>query len=253
MMTMSRDMEGKVALVTGAASGIGRATALAFARAGTKVVVADIAVEGGQATVATIKKNGGQAVFIRTDVSQESEVEALVRQTIETYGRLDYAHNNAGIEGTADTASEEIWHQIMNVNLMGVWLCLKHEIPHMVKQGKGAIVNTSSVAGLIATGGGMNAYAPSKAGVIQLTRDAALAYAKAGVRVNAVCPGVIKTDMIQRVVDEHPSMQDYLANRAPMGRMGEPHEIAQVVWLCSDESSYITGVALAVDGGWTVQ
>jgi NAD(P)-dependent dehydrogenase (short-subunit alcohol dehydrogenase family) len=251
---MTRDMEGKVAIVTGAGSGIGRATALAFAQEGTKVVVADIAVEGGQATVATIKKDGGDAVFIKTDVSQETEVEALIDKTIETYGRLDYAHNNAGIEGAADTGSEEIWHQVMNVNLKGVWLCLKHEIPQMLKQGKGAIVNTSSVAGLIATGGGMNAYAPSKAGVIQLTRDAALAYAKAGIRVNAVCPGIIKTDMIQRVVDEHPPMKDYLANRAPMGRMGEPHEIAQVVvWLCSDESSFITGVALPVDGGWTMQ
>jgi NAD(P)-dependent dehydrogenase (short-subunit alcohol dehydrogenase family) len=128
------------------------------------------------------------------------------------------------------------------------------EIPQMVKQGKGAIVNTSSVAGLVAAGGGINAYGPSKAGVVQLTRDAALAYAKTGIRVNAVCPGVIKTEMIRRVIEEYPSMKDYLANRAPMGRLGEPNEIAQVVvWLCSDESSFITGVALPVDGGWTAQ
>lgn len=251
---MTRKMEGKVAVVTGAGSGIGRASALAFAQEGAKVVVADIAVEGGEATVAMIKEDGGEAVFIKTDVSKEAEVEALINKTIETYGRLDYAHNNAGIEGTADTSSEKNWDQVMNVNLTGVWLCLKYEIPQMVKQGKGAIVNTSSVAGLVAAGGGINAYGPSKAGVIQLTRDAALAYAKAGIRVNAVCPGVIKTEMIQRVVEEHPPMKDYLANRAPIGRMGEPHEIAKaVVWLCSDESSFITGVALPVDGGWTVQ
>ncbi len=251
---MTRKIEGKVAIVTGAGSGIGRATALAFAQERAKVVVADIAVEGGEATVAIIKEDGGEAVFIKTDVSKETEVEALINKTIETYGRLDYAHNNAGIEGTTDTSSETNWDQVMNVNLKGVWLCLKYEIPQMLKQGKGAIVNTSSVAGLIAAGGGINAYGPSKAGVIQLTRDAALAYAKAGIRVNAVCPGVIKTEMIQRVVEEHPPMKDYLANRAPIGRMGEPNEIAQVVvWLCSDESSFITGVALPADGGWTAQ
>jgi NAD(P)-dependent dehydrogenase (short-subunit alcohol dehydrogenase family) len=251
---MTRKMEGKVALVTGAGSGIGRATALAFAQEGAKVVVADIVVEAGEATVAMVKQNGGEAVFIETDVSKEAQVEILVNKTVETYGRLDYAHNNAGIEGTADTSSEENWNQIMNVNLKGVWLCLKYEIPQMLEQGKGAIVNTSSVAGLVAAGGGINAYSPSKAGVIQLTRDAALAYAKAGIRVNAVCPGVIRTDMIERVIEEHPAMKDYLANRAPLGRIGEPDEIAQaVVWLCSDESSFITGVALAVDGGWTMQ
>jgi NAD(P)-dependent dehydrogenase (short-subunit alcohol dehydrogenase family) len=251
---MTQQMEGKVALVTGAASGIGRATALAFARQGAKVVVADIAVEGGEATVDMIKKDGGEAVFVKTDVSKEAEVEALINKAIETYGRLDYAHNNAGIEGTADTGSEKTWDHVMNVNLKGVWLCLKYEIPQMVKQGKGAIVNTSSVAGLIAAGGGINAYSPSKAGVIQLTRDAAVAYAKAGIRVNAVCPGVIKTEMIQRVIEEHPPMKDYLANVAPMGRIGEPNEIAQtVVWLSSDESSFITGVPLPADGGWTAQ
>ena len=253
---MTKQFEGKVALVTGAASGIGRASALAFARAGAKTVIADVVVEGGEETVRMIKAAGGDALFVRVDVSQAAEVETLIQKIVERYGRLDYAHNNAGIEGegapTAD-CTEENWDRIININLKGVWLCMKYAIPQMLKQGGGAIVNTASVAGLIGVPGG-SAYCAAKGGVVQLTRTAALEYATAGIRVNAVCPGAIRTPMVERIVANRPEVEAVFIAGEPIGRLGKPEEIAEaVVWLCSDAASFVTGVPLPVDGGWVAQ
>jgi len=250
------DLEGKVALVTGGSSGIGRSTALAFARAGAKVAVADVAVEGGEETARMIREIGGEAIFVLTDVTQSHQVEALVRKTVDTYGRLDCAFNNAGIEGAVTSTtqcSEENWHRVMAINLTGVWLCMKHEIVQMQKQGGGAIVNTSSISGL--TGLGSNpAYVSSKHGVIGLTRLAAVEYAKQGIRVNAVCPAAIATPMVKGLVDAHPDMEQFVSGMQPMGRLGTPEEVAQVVvWLCSDSASFVTGQALPVDGGMVAQ
>lgn len=253
---MTKQFEGKVALVTGAGSGIGRASALAFAREGAKTVVADVVVEGGEETVRMIKEAGGEALFVKTDVSKAAEVEALIQKVVETYGRLDYAHNNAGIEGTmAPTAdcTEENWDRTISINLKGVWLCMKYEIPQMLKQGGGAIVNTASVAGLVGFQG-LPAYAASKGGVVQLTRVAALEYAKAGIRVNAVCPGVIRTPMVERLLSGQPEAEAGFIAMEPVGRMGKPEEIAEaVVWLCSDAASFVTGHPMVVDGGLVAQ
>jgi NAD(P)-dependent dehydrogenase (short-subunit alcohol dehydrogenase family) len=251
---MTKQFEGKVALVTGAASGIGRASALAFAREGAKTVVADILVEGGEETVRIIKEAGGDALLVRTDVSKAAEVETLIQKIVETYGRLDYAHNNAGIAGadapTAD-CTEENWDHTIAVNLKGVWLCMKYEIPQMLKQGGGAIVNTASTAGLVGLGGAP-AYCASKGGVVQLTRAAALDYAKAGIRVNAVCPGVIRTPMVEHLLGTEAEVG--LIAMEPIGRMGKPEEVAEaVVWLCSDAASFVTGSAMPVDGGLVAQ
>jgi NAD(P)-dependent dehydrogenase (short-subunit alcohol dehydrogenase family) len=253
---MSGDLEGKVVLVTGAGSGIGRESALAFAAAGARVVVSDVVVDGGEETVAQIKAAGGEATFVRADVSQRADVEALVRQTVETYGRLDCAHNNAGIEGdlapTCD-CTEANWDRTIAVNLKGVWLCMKYEIPRMVEQGGGVIVNTSSVAGLV---GFLNlpAYVATKHGVAGLTRTAALEYADQGIRVNAVCPGVINTPMIDRIVAGDAEAEAQFTALEPVGRMGSPAEVAQaVVWLCSDSASFVTGIAMPVDGGFVAQ
>jgi NAD(P)-dependent dehydrogenase (short-subunit alcohol dehydrogenase family) len=245
---------GKVALVTGGGSGIGRASALAFAREGAKVVVADVAVEGGEETVRLIQQSGGEAIFGKTDVSRAAEVEALVSRAVQTYGRLDCAHNNAGIEGAAATTidyAEDAWERVIAINLKGVWLCMKYEIPHLLKQGGGAIVNTASTAGLVGYRGG-SAYVASKHGVVGLTKTAALEYAKAGVRVNAVCPGAIDTPMMGRLTGHRPQRAERMAAAEPVGRMGQPEEIAQaVVWLCSEAASFVTGHAMAVDGGIT--
>ena len=246
--------EGKVALVTGAGSGIGRATAIAFAGENAKVVVADIAVADGEQTVRLIKESGGEAVFVKTDVSRESEVESLIKTTMDTYGRLDCAHNNAGINGDLDsvtTCTEENWDRVMNINVKGVWLCLKYEIPRMKKQGGGAIVNTSSTSGLVGAPGAP-AYTASKHGVAGLTRTAALECAKTGIRVNAVCPGTCRTPFMQRLIDA--GLEDYITGLVPVGRLGEPEETANtVLWLCSDEASFITGAMITVDGGLTAQ
>ena len=246
--------EGKVALITGAGSGIGRATALAFARENAKVVVADIAVAGGEETVRLIKEDGGEAVFIKTDVSRESEVESLIKTTIDTYGRLDCAHNNAGINGDLDsvtTCTEDNWDRVMGINLKGVWLCLKYEIPRMRKQGGGAIVNTSSTSGLVGAPGAP-AYTASKHGVAGLTRTAALECAKTGIRVNAVCPGTSRTPFLQKLIDA--GLEDYITSLVPVGRFGELEETANtVLWLCSDEASFITGAMITIDGGLTAQ
>ena len=253
---MAGELGGKIALVTGAGSGIGRESALAFAASGAQVMVSDVVVEGGEETVARIKAAGGEATFMRADVSQRAEVEALIRQTVETYGRVDCAHNNAGIEGdmapTAD-CTEANWDRTIAINLKGVWLCMKYEIPQMLEQGSGVIVNTSSVAGLV---GFLNlpAYVATKHGVAGLTRTAALEYAQQGIRVNAVCPGVIHTSMIDRIVGGDAEAEAQFTALEPVGRMGSPAEVAQaVVWLCSDAASFVTGVAMPVDGGFVAQ
>ena len=246
------DMTGKVALVTGGSSGIGRATALAFARDGAKVAVADLNIVGGQETASLIAGAGGGACFIEADMGEAASVAAMVEKTVETYGRLDYAHNNAGIEGvlkrTAEQAEED-WAPVIQINLTGVWLCMKYEIPHMLQQGGGTIVNTASGAGLIGVKR-MAAYVASKHGVVGLTKTAALEYAKSGIRINAVCPGVIKTAMVDRVSGNRPDVLDKMIAAEPIGRTGQPEEIAEaVVWLCSDAASFVTGHAMAVDGG----
>ncbi|HOK52924.1 MAG TPA: SDR family oxidoreductase [Armatimonadota bacterium] len=253
---MARRFEGKVALVTGGAAGLGLATALAFAREGASVVIADVKEEAGQAAVQKITDTGGKAIFVKTDVSRAEEVKMLIDKTVETFGRLDCAFNNAGIEGkSASTAdcTEENWDRVININLKGLWLCMKYEIPQMLKQGGGAIVNMSSVAGLVGFEG-MPAYCASKGGVIQLTKTAALEYARNGIRVNAVCPGGIETEMIERVATTSPEMKQNLINMHPVGRLGRPEEVADVVlWLCSDESSFVTGYPVAIDGGFVAR
>jgi NAD(P)-dependent dehydrogenase (short-subunit alcohol dehydrogenase family) len=253
---MAGRVEGKVALVTGGASGIGRATALTFAREGAKLVIADMNADGGQQTVHLITEKGGEAIFVRTDVSQAVEVQALISTAVETYGRLDCAHNNAGIAGgvRALTAEypEERWHQVIAVNLTGVWLCMKYEIPQMLHQGGGTIVNTASAAGLVGTRG-TSAYVASKHGVVGLTKTAALEYAQQGIRVNCVCPGVIQTPMTARGLSD-PERQAQIVARHPLGRVGTPGEIAEaVVWLCSDAASFVTGHTMTVDGGYVAQ
>jgi NAD(P)-dependent dehydrogenase (short-subunit alcohol dehydrogenase family) len=253
---MAGRVDGKTALVTGGGSGIGRATAVTFAREGAKVVVADVIVEGGEETVRMIQAAGGEAVFVKTDVSKGTEVEALIKKTVETYGRLDCAFNNAGIEGQmAPTAesTQENWDRVIAINLTGVWLCMKYEIPQMLKLGAGAIVNTASVAGLVG-GARASAYVASKHGVNGLTKTAALEYAKQGIRVNAVCPGGIRTPMAKRIFQAQPQFGEAFAALQPVGRMGKPEEIAEaVVWLCSDAASFVTGLPMAVDGGMTAQ
>jgi NAD(P)-dependent dehydrogenase (short-subunit alcohol dehydrogenase family) len=253
---MAGQVAGKVVLVTGGGSGIGRATALAFAREGAKVVVADVVVNGGEETVRMIKAASGEATFVKADVSKATEVEAMVKKAVETYGRLDCAFNNAGIEGamapTTD-CTEENWDRVIAIDLKGVWLCMKYEIPQMLKQGGGAIVNTASVAGLVGFQG-MPAYVAAKHGVNGLTKTAALEYAKSGIRVNAVCPGVIQTPMVERFFQANPQASEGMSALEPVGRLGKPEEIAEaVVWLCSDAASFVTGLPMAVDGALTAQ
>ncbi len=246
-------LAGKVALVTGGASGIGRATALAMAREGARVVVADVAEAGGAETVQRIAAAGGQAVFQRADVAEPDDVEALVRCAVETYGRLDCAFNNAGIEGAVAAPHEypdDVFDRVIAVNLKGVWLCLKAEVRQMLAQGGGAIVNTASAAGLVGAPT-ISAYDASKHGVVGLTKSFALAYARQGIRVNAVCPGIIRTPMVERsFLARDPNAAARLEASEPVGRLGTPEEVAEaVVWLCSDAASFVTGVALPVDGG----
>lgn len=253
---MEEQLRDKVTVVTGGASGIGKATALAFSREGANVVVADISVEMGDEVVSMIKQVGGDAIFVKTDVSQAAQVQSLVQSTVNTYGRLDYACNNAGIEGlTASTAecSEDNWDRTININLKGVWLCMKYEIPEMLKQRTGTIVNIASAAGLVGFAG-LPAYAASKGGIVQLTRTAALEYAKLGIRINSVCPGGIETPMIDRLSATNAGLEDPLSTAHPMGRLGKPEEIAQaVVWLCSDAASFVTGHPMVIDGGYVAQ
>jgi NAD(P)-dependent dehydrogenase (short-subunit alcohol dehydrogenase family) len=251
---MSLSFSGQVALVTGGAAGIGRATALAFANEGIKVVVSDVDVAGGEGTAELIRAAGGQATFVRCDVTRDAEVKALMDATVATYGRLDYAFNNAGIEiekGKLADGSESEFDAIMGVNVKGVWLCMKHQIPLLLAQGGGAIVNTASVAGLGAAPK-MSIYAASKHAVIGLTKSAAVEYAKKKIRVNAVCPAVIDTDMWRRAAESDPKKAEFVAGMHPVGRIGKVEEIATaVLYLCCDNAAFTTGHALAVDGGAT--
>ena len=245
-------LQNKVGLVTGAGSGLGRGSALAFAAEGAKVVVADTIAESGEETVMMIRKAGGEASFIKTDVSKASEVRAMVDKTVEIYGHLDCAYNNAGVvvtpRLTPDT-TEEDWDHVISVNLKGVWLCMKYEIPQMLKQGKGAIVNASSMVGMIGLAK-RSAYAASKHGVVGLTKVAALEYANVGIRVNAICPAVVRTPLVESIIASDPEAETQLISMIPMERLGTLEEIAEVVvWLCSDASSFVTGHAMLVDGG----
>ncbi|MEX2229442.1 MAG: glucose 1-dehydrogenase [Dehalococcoidia bacterium] len=245
----------RVAVVTGAANGIGRATALAFGREGASVVVADYADEGVH-VAAEIEAAGGRATFVSADVSSAEAVERLIAAAEERYGRLDYLFNNAGVEGeqaaTADAGLEN-WHRVIAINLSGVFFGMKYAIPAMLRTGGGAIVNNASVAGLVGFMG-IPAYTASKGGVVQLTRTAALEYATREVRVNCVCPGVIDTPMIRRFTQDDPDALAAMAQMQPMGRLGRPEEIADaVLYLCSDAASFITGAVIPVDGGFVAR
>lgn len=249
----------KVMLVTGAGSGIGRATALAAAEEGARVVVSDVAVEGGEETVRGIEEAGGEATFIKADVSRAGEVQALAVGAVEAYGRLDCAVNNAGIEGVLAPVAEypdEVWDRVLNINLTGVYLCMKHEIPRMLEGGGGAIVNVASILGLVGFATAP-AYTAAKHGVVGLTKVAALENSALGVRVNALCPGFIETPMVmERGVEAgaHPEVRAQISALHPIGRMGRPEEIAAAaVWLCSNAASFVTGHALTADGGYVAQ
>jgi NAD(P)-dependent dehydrogenase (short-subunit alcohol dehydrogenase family) len=249
-------VEGKVMLVTGGGSGIGRATALKLAQEGATVMIADYVQEGGERTVKMIKDSGGTASFIQADVSLGAQVEAMVAKTVQTYGRIDGAFNNAGIEGRMATTvetSEENFDRTIAINLKGVWLCMKYEIPQMLRQGGGSIVNTASVAGLVGIER-LPAYNASKHGVVGLTRTAALEYATKNIRVNCVCPGAIRTPMTERIIDSGGMSEQEAIAAEPVGRWGKPEEIAQgVVWLLSDSASFVTGHPMTIDGGWVAR
>lgn len=245
---MSRQFEGKVALVTGGNSGIGKATAVAFAKEGAKVTIAARREALGRETVKEIRNVGGEAIFIKADMSEAADIQAMVNETVETFGRLDYAFNNAGRYGGRPLldATEEEWDEFMNINLKGTWLCMKYEIPEMIKVGGGAIVNNSSVSGEGGWDGG-SLYVASKHGINGLTKCAAIEFAKQGVRVNAVEPGIIETPAWGEI---SPERRIELNAMQPIPRMASSDEVADpVIWLCSEQSSYVTGVTLLVDGG----
>jgi NAD(P)-dependent dehydrogenase (short-subunit alcohol dehydrogenase family) len=245
---------GKSVLVTGGGSGIGRAAALSFAAEGARVAVSDVDATGGEQTVSLIAQAGGEAIFIRADVSQSAQVQGMIDTVVSRFGRLDCAFNNAGIEiehHPLAESDEATFDRIMNVNVKGVWLCMKHEIAQMLKQGGGSIVNTASVAGLVGAPT-QPIYAGSKHAVVGMTKSAAAEYGRAGIRINAVCPGVIRTPMMDRAIEREPRRQKMIEKIHPIGRLGEAQEIANAaLWLLSDSASFVTGHQLAVDGGLT--
>jgi NAD(P)-dependent dehydrogenase (short-subunit alcohol dehydrogenase family) len=250
------EFQNKVAIVTGGTSGIGRAAAVAYARDGAKVVVAGRRAAEGEETVRLIRAQGGEGLFVRTDVSKAIQVKELVDRTVQKFGRLDFAFNNAGIEQTPTPfleQDEETYDQVMDINVKGVWLSMKYEIPAMLKSGGGSIVNTSSGLGVIAMPG-IEVYVASKHAVIGLTKSAALEFGKQGIRVNAILPAVIDTDMIQRFAGEKPELLAQMTALHPIGRIGKSEEIADAaIWLSSSKSSFVTGHSLLVDGGFTAQ
>jgi NAD(P)-dependent dehydrogenase (short-subunit alcohol dehydrogenase family) len=250
---MEQIFKDKVIIITGSSFGIGKSTAIEFAKKGARVVLSDYVED--QDTLKIIQENQGDAIFVKCDVSKEEDVKNLINETVKKYGRLDYAFNNAGIEGTPATVtdcSNDNWERTININLTGVWYCMKYQIPELLKSGGGAIVNNASIAGLVGYAG-LPAYVASKHAVVGLTKNVALDYAKQNIRVNAVCPGVIQTPMIDRFTGQDPALLEQMAAAKPMGRVGQPEEIADIVmFLCSNSSSFITGQAIAVDGGMTV-
>ena len=254
---MAGILNGKVALITGAGSGIGRATAKVFAREGARLVLADIVGEAAQETLDSVKQSGGDGLCLKVDVAKYADVEGAVAKAVDFYGRLDCAFNNAGIEGEpalTHKCSEANWNRVLAINLTGVWLCMKAEIGQMLKQGGGgAIVNTSSLAGIAGAIGGP-AYVAAKHGVAGLTRAAALEYGRHNIRVNAVCPGPIRTPMLGRLMQFTKDAEQRMVRSEPLKRLGEPEEVGETVaWLCSDRASYVTGLPMPVDGGFFAQ
>lgn len=255
-MTAASGFAGKAVLVTGGASGIGRAVVERLAADGARLVIADIIAGEGGRVAERVRQAGGEAVFVHTDVRHSDQVQAMVAAAVDAYGRLDCAVNNAGVEHGLQALAdfgEEDWERVQDINLKGVWLCLKHELPVMVRQGQGSIVNLASVAGLVGVAL-FGPYVASKHGVVGLTRTAALEYGRMGVRVNAVCPSAIRTEMFERSLADRRDLAEKLVRNSPMRRLGEPAEVAEaVVWLCSDAASFVNGHALTVDGGMTAQ
>ena len=253
------DYSEKCVIITGGGSGIGRATALAFASSGAKVVVADFDDSGGKESLRLLREEGAEGIYLKTDVSKADDVMKMVQKTIDTYGRLDYAFNNAGISGPSKfliDQSEELFERIMNVNVKGVWLSMKYEIPGMLKNSSNdncAIVNMSSVAGVRGVPVA-HIYSASKHAVLGLTKSAALEYSKSKIRINAVAPSIIDTPGLAQIRAENPEIIDRILSRHPIGRIGTPMEVAKtVLWLCSDAASYITGQLVVIDGGYTAQ
>ena len=251
---MEKIFENKVALITGGTFGIGKATAELLAKKGAKILIADWLED--QEMIDNLKNSGAEISFIKCDVSRAEQVKMMVDKAIALFGKIDFAFNNAGIEGLSDIThecTEENWDRTLSINLKGVWLCMKYELPHMLKVGKGSIVNTASVAGLIGFEG-LPAYTASKHGILGLTKTAALEYAKKGIRINAVCPGAIKTPMLDRFTGKKKEAEKKYEAMEPMGRLGQADEVAKAVsWLFSDDASFVTGHALSVDGGWSAQ
>lgn len=252
-----KGLENKVAFITGGISGIGYAAALAFVREGAKVVLADIDANAGEAAAAKIQQSGSEAAFIRTDVSKSADVQAMISQTVERYGRLDFAVNNAGIGGasalTADYPEDE-WRRVLDINLTGVWLCMKYAIPHMLTAGGGVIVNVASILGHVGFANS-GAYVAAKHAVVGLTKSTAIEYATQNIRVTAVCPGFISTPMIESAgMTEGTDLYNMIAGLHAMKRLGKPEEVGELIaWLCSDGASFITGSSILADGGYVAQ